>query len=1134
MMAKLSFRRNAGTQDLVTGPARAANTDNDLFTLDLSGFKEGYGFSTSLGNDGEGGYEGYFYLDGSTRYNFNSIERFNITGTDYADSITTGNGNDVIRAGGGNDRVQAGTGRDTLDGGAGIDGFNKSFVGVNGGVSVNLTADTITASQGTVRNFEYFWNVVGTTGADTFISSQLRGDDNVNGGEGNDHAEFRVGDDDFIGGGGSDTLKVDHSWWTGADGISTYLVDDAGGGYRGYYYVNGVQRVDFTTTETFEVLGTKNDDRIDGGRGNDILTGNAGNDDIRSGSGSDTLDGGEGLDGLGRDLTNLGVAISINLQTSAMTAAYGSIAGFEYFSAVTGSAQADTFVSTSAQANDLINGGSGGDTVTFYEGADTFNGSLGADRLIVDYSAQNTNAGIQMSFAADAEGGWRGYYYVDGNTRADFTSVESFAITGTTFDDRITTGDNDDTVSAGAGNDVVTSGRGNDTLSGGAGIDGLGRDFTTITAAVSINLRTNAITAAYGTIAAFEYFSGVTGGTGNDMFVSTSVQADDFVTGGGGDDTATFSEGYDRFTAGSLDTDTLIVDYSAQGTNAGISTSFTVDTNGGWYGYYYVDGNTRADFSSVEKFQITGTNYDDSIYTGDRDDTVDGGAGFDYVRSGGGVDTLDGGAGIDGVARNLTGATFNIAVNLAANTATAAIGTIRNFEYFGASGTGFAFITGDGNDQLVSTALQLADYVDTGGGNDRFTSLNGYDRYTAGTGTDRLIIDWSAVDNLGGISSVVQNADTTGGYQGYYYVNNVQRVDFSSVEAFTATGTRYADVLAGKEFDDILSGGAGDDRIYAGSGDDVVDGGTGIDGLQKDMTGLDSKITVDVDAGTLTLDGSSFTGIEYLLDLRGGEKDDKITTGDSLYNDVVWGNAGNDTASFFGGSDSFNAGSGTRDKLVIDYSAVDTENGVGTSMNVDNDNGGFRGYFSANGAVQTYFTGVELFDITGTKNDDTLTGADGADTLDGSDGRDTLNGGGGLDKLFGGDAADTLNGGDGNDQLTGGAAGDTMTGGAGADKFLFGPGDVNGANGGLAYLDRITDFETGTDEINLSKIDADTGANGNQAFAFVTGAFTAAGQVHVVNIAGVTYLQGNVDADLAADFSIRVDGTAPLATDLVL
>ena len=609
-----TLRRNIDTHalDAMFGGARGriVTGPDDLFTLDLSSFKEGYGFSTNISVDATGGYRGEFYLDASSRYGFVSIERFNITGTNYADTIATGNGADVIKAGGGNDIVQADAGKDTLDGGAGIDGLNKNFAGLSG-VSVNLTTDAITASQGSIKNFEYFYNVVGSTGNDTFVSSQARGNDSVNGGEGADRAEFRIGDDDFTGGGGVDSLKVDHSWYAGAEGIQSSFSVDAGGGYRGYYYVNNGQRVDFTTAEKFEVLGTKNDDTIYAGNFDDILSGNAGNDDIRSGSGSDILSGGDGIDGLGRDLTNLGVAISINLQTSAVTAAYGTIAGFEYFSLITGSAQADTFVTTTVQANDTINGGSGGDVVTFYEGADLFNGSLGADRLIVDYSAQNTNAGIQMSFSVDSDGGWRGYYYIDPNTRADFTSVESFAITGTAFDDKITTGNNDDTVSAGVGNDVVTTGLGNDTLDGGAGIDGLGRDFTTLSTAVSINLRTSTITTALGTIAGFEYFSGVIGGSAADTFVSTSAQADDFVTGGGGNDTATFYEGYDRFTGGSNDNDTLIVDYSAQNTNQGISTSFSVDTNGGWYGYYFVDGNTRADFNSTETFQITGTAYDD-------------------------------------------------------------------------------------------------------------------------------------------------------------------------------------------------------------------------------------------------------------------------------------------------------------------------------------------------------------------------------------------------------------------------------------------------------------------------------------------------------------------------------------------
>lgn len=496
------------------------------------------------------------------------------------------------------------------------------------------------------------------------------------------------------------------------------------------------------------------------------------------------------------------------------------------------------------------------------------------------------------------------------------------------------------------------------------------------------------------------------------------------------------------------------------------------------------------------------------------------------VTTGAGRDTLDVGAGLDGLGRNFTNADFNIAANMGTNTVTNAIGTIANFEYFS------AFVTGNGDDTLVSTAVQANDSVNTGSGNDTFSVFNGYDRYTAGSGNDRLVVDWSAQDVFGGIYTYSQTADTTGGYAGYFIVGNGLRIDYSSVEAFTLTGTKYNDFLSGKEGNDVLDGGAGDDRIFAGSGNDTVDGGDGVDGLQKDMTGVQAAITVNVNTDALSLKGSSFTGIEYFIDLRGGDGNDKITTGRPLLNDVVWGNAGNDTATFFGGADVFNAGSGAKDTLILDYSSLDTEDAVSSSVSVDNDNGGFRGYFYVNGAARLDFTGAEVFNITGTRNNDTINGADFGDTLTGGDGRDTLNGGGGIDKLFGGLAADTLSGGDGADQLSGGEGGDVLTGGAGADKFLFGPGDVN-AN--LNYVDRITDFETGVDTLDLSRLDADLGTAGNQAFTFVgKAAFSAAGQLHVVSIGGINYIQGNIDTALGADFSIRVDATVPVADDFKL
>jgi Ca2+-binding RTX toxin-like protein len=96
--------------------------------------------------------------------------------------------------------------------------------------------------------------------------------------------------------------------------------------------------------------------------------------------------------------------------------------------------------------------------------------------------------------------------------------------------------------------------------------------------------------------------------------------------------------------------------------------------------------------------------------------------------------------------------------------------------------------------------------------------------------------------------------------------------------------------------------------------------------------------------------------------------------------------------------------------------------------------------------------------ISGTSGANTLTGTAGADTIKGHAGADALFGGSGVDRLYGGGGNDRLYGQDGKDVLVGGAGNDALRGGAGADSFRF-----IGAWGS----DRVTDFENGSDRIDL-------------------------------------------------------------------
>ena len=90
----------------------------------------------------------------------------------------------------------------------------------------------------------------------------------------------------------------------------------------------------------------------------------------------------------------------------------------------------------------------------------------------------------------------------------------------------------------------------------------------------------------------------------------------------------------------------------------------------------------------------------------------------------------------------------------------------------------------------------------------------------------------------------------------------------------------------------------------------------------------------------------------------------------------------------------------------------------------------------------------------------------------------------------------------GDDVLTGAGGADVLKGGAGNDSFVYlAIGDSTVA---VAGRDTIADFTTG-DRIDLSAIDANGEGPGDTAFTFGTGAFTAAGQIRVLDFGGSRY-----------------------------
>jgi len=136
-------------------------------------------------------------------------------------------------------------------------------------------------------------------------------------------------------------------------------------------------------------------------------------------------------------------------------------------------------------------------------------------------------------------------------------------------------------------------------------------------------------------------------------------------------------------------------------------------------------------------------------------------------------------------------------------------------------------------------------------------------------------------------------------------------------------------------------------------------------------------------------------------------------------------------------------------------------------------------------------------------------------------------GGSARDYLVGNDVSNRLSGNGGNDVLNGLKGDDILIGGAGNDEFRFT--DLGGR-------DKILDFTTGVDKINLMEIDANTSLAGNQGFAFIgDSAFhNVAGELRTYQSGGAHMIAGDVNGDGIADFLIDIGSATAVASDFFL
>ena len=250
--------------------------------------------------------------------------------------------------------------------------------------------------------------------------------------------------------------------------------------------------------------------------------------------------------------------------------------------------------------------------------------------------------------------------------------------------------------------------------------------------------------------------------------------------------------------------------------------------------------------------------------------------------------------------------------------------------------------------------------------------------------------------------------------------------------------------------------------------------------------------------------------------------------------DVLWGLGGND--SLLGGSsnDVLHGGDGN-DALYGGSGADVLDGGANIDTAYYNDSAAGLTVSLLNPAYNTGIAAGDTFisieNLFGSNYSDTLIGSNGNNTIWGASGNDLIYGNGGSDALNGGAGNDVIFGGTGNDAIVGGAGADSLYGGSGADRFVFT--SISDSTVSSLGRDVIRDFSYGQgDRIDLSIIDANVLAGGNQSFSYIGGSgfHGVAGELRAVYSGGNTVVSGDVNGDGRADFAITIAGVSAVSS----
>ncbi|MET1109884.1 MAG: M10 family metallopeptidase C-terminal domain-containing protein [Allosphingosinicella sp.] len=1059
-----------------------------------------------------------------------------VIGTEGADLLDGSFRLETLLGFGGDDVLRGSPGADRLNGGAGTD--RADYSASSAAVTIDLATGLGSGGDAEGDELLSIERVTGSSHPDLILGSS--GQDQLDGGAGADRMEGGAGDDLYYVDNSGDAVVERAN--EGTDEVRTSLA--------GYVLA--------ADAETLTGLSAAGQALTGNGLAN-VITGAGGDDVIDGGAGADQLAGGLGNDVYFVEAGDI-VSEAAGAGTDEVRTALAAYTLDSNFENLVGTSLSGQSLTGNGAAN-FIAGAAGDDVIDGGAGADLLAGGLGNDLYFVD-------SGDIVSEAAGA-----GTDEVRTALAAYALTAEVERLVGMSAGGQALTGN-------GLAN-ILTGGAGDDVLDGGAGADqlagGLGNDSYVIAAGDEIienagggtdEVRT--LLAAYALGAHLEDLTG-TSATGQAL---TGNGLANRLTGGGGNDILDGGAGPDQL-AGGLGDDLYLIeadDAATEDPGAGTDeirtalAAFTLAAN-----FEVLTGTSGAGQSLTGNGlanRLTGGSGDDILDGLGDNDVLTGGLGDDSVHGGDGDDRLDGGAGRDTAYYGTAGAGVVVTLRLPGDLQnTGGAGVDRLIEIENLIGSAFAdTLTGD----------DFPNILDGRGGADTMRGSWGDDIYYVDNAGD-------VVEELAG-----QGIDTIWTSLAVYSLLGTQ------VERL-GSASDIAHDFRGSAGDNFITGGAGSDvlRLYDG-GDDIVFGGAGSDNIFfiGSLTAADvvnggsetDTLVLQGPYGSLTLT-ANITEIEN-ISILGGNNTNFGEPGTNRYDYVLTTNDANfaaglqvriNGAALLAGEDfTFDGSAETDAKFVVfGGKGVDTLTGGlghdiffyaedGRFATGDTVNGGpgydgmfLRGNYTIDFNAPGYtglFTNIENLTLTSATDEryargggsefdynlvlsnaivkpgETLT-VSGAllmttETmiLDASQEAD------GLLRLFGGRANDTLKGGSQSDLLHGNLGADVLTGNGGADVFRY----DSTAESNAGAMDQITDFTPGADKLDLSRIDANGLAAGDQAFAWIgSAAFSGvAGQLRAFQSGGAWILQGDIDGDAVADLvvALTLQGPTPVGT----